>query len=233
LLSVRSIARRARGLAATGVLAGALVTATTPSVASAQTADIVDTAVAAGQFTTLATALQAGGLVETLKGPGPFTVFAPTDAAFAKLPAGTVESLLANPDQLRGVLTYHVVGGEVPASEVVGLNSAPSVQGEPIGISVANNEVLLNESTRVVQTDIMAANGVIHVIDSVLLPPSLSTAMPAQMPATEQAREVARDGQSLASQPQATQALFAAVWGNSASAQWVREHNANLAQMGR
>jgi uncharacterized surface protein with fasciclin (FAS1) repeats len=234
LLSVRSIARRARGLAATGLLAGALVTAATPSAASAQSADIVDTAVAAGQFTTLAAALQAGGLVDTLKGPGPFTVFAPTDAAFAKLPAGTVESLLANPDQLRGVLTYHVVGGEVPASEVVGLSSAPSVQGEPIGISVANNEVLLNESTRVVQTDIMAANGVIHVIDSVLLPPSLTATAPAApAPATEQAREVARDGQSLASQPPATQALFAAVWGNAAATQWVREHEANLARMGR
>src|SRR5689334_24056136 len=102
----------------------------------AETKDVVDTAVAAGNFKTLATALQAAGLVDTLKGPGPFTVFAPTDAAFAKLPAGTLDQLLANPANLKSVLTYHVVSGEVPASQVVGLNSAMTVEGEPIAISV-------------------------------------------------------------------------------------------------
>ena len=138
-------------------------------------ADLVDTAVQNGSFTTLAAALQAAGLVDTLKGPGPFTVFAPTDAAFAKLPAGTLDALLANPAQLRAVLTYHVVPGRVLAADVVGRSSAPSVQGEPIRIAVSGGTVRLNGTATVAQADVVATNGVIHVIDTVLLPPSLST----------------------------------------------------------
>jgi LPXTG-motif cell wall-anchored protein len=134
--------------------------------------DIVDTAVGAGQFTTLARALQAAGLVETLKGPGPYTVFAPTDAAFAKLPPGTLDSLLANPAQLRAVLTYHVVPGRVTAAQVAGLSTATTVQGEPIRITATGGTVRINNAT-VTQADVMASNGVIHVVDTVLLPPSL------------------------------------------------------------
>jgi len=133
--------------------------------------DIVDTAVAAGNFTTLAAALQAGGLVETLKGDGPFTVFAPTDEAFAKLPAGTVESLLKpeNKDQLVSILTYHVVAGKVMAADVVTLSSATTVNGSDVKISVTDGSVFVNDS-RVVATDIKASNGVIHVVDTVILP---------------------------------------------------------------
>jgi len=135
--------------------------------------DIVDTAVNAGQFNTLATALQAAGLVDTLKGPGPFTVFAPTDAAFAKLPAGTLDSLLANPDQLRAVLTYHVLAGADSAADVSRLQQATTVEGEDVTINTANGMVQVNDAT-VTMPDIMASNGVIHVIDTVLLPPSLA-----------------------------------------------------------
>jgi uncharacterized surface protein with fasciclin (FAS1) repeats len=134
--------------------------------------DIVDTAVSAGQFTTLARALQAAGLVDTLKGPGPFTVFAPTDAAFAKLPEGTLNALLQDPARLRAVLTYHVVPGRVTASAVTQLSSATTVQGEPVRIAVSGGTVRLNGTSTVAQADIMASNGVIHVIDTVLLPPS-------------------------------------------------------------
>jgi uncharacterized surface protein with fasciclin (FAS1) repeats len=134
--------------------------------------DIVDTAVGAGQFGTLAAALQAADLVDTLKGPGPFTVFAPTDAAFAKLPAGTVETLLKpeNKARLTAILTYHVVPGTVLAADVVGLTSAPTVNGAPLAISVIGGTVKINDAT-VTATDIAASNGVIHVIDTVLLPP--------------------------------------------------------------
>ena len=134
-------------------------------------ADIVDTAVAAGDFTTLAAALKAGDLIDTLKGDGPFTVFAPTDAAFAKLPAGTVETLLRpeNKDQLVAILTYHVVPGNVHASKVVTMNSAPTVNGDDLAIRVEGDAVFVNES-RVVSTDIEASNGVIHVINKVILP---------------------------------------------------------------
>jgi len=135
--------------------------------------DIVDTAVSAGQFNTLATALQAAGLVDTLKGPGPFTVFAPTDAAFAKLPPGTLDSLLANPDQLRAVLTYHVVAGADSAADVSMLQRATTVEGEDVTIKAANGTVQVNDAT-VTTPDIMASNGVIQVIDTVLLPPSLA-----------------------------------------------------------
>lgn len=133
--------------------------------------DIVDTAVAAGQFETLAAALEAAGLVETLKGEGPFTVFAPTDEAFGKLPEGTVESLLEpeNREQLQAVLTYHVVPGKVMAEDAMGLDSATTVQGQDITITTMDGSVMINDAN-VVQADIEASNGVIHVIDSVLLP---------------------------------------------------------------
>lgn len=134
-------------------------------------ADIVDTAVGAGSFDTLVTAVQAAGLVETLKGDGPFTVFAPTDEAFAALPEGTLESLLDNPDQLAEVLTYHVVPGRVFSGDVVGIEEADTVQGAAIDVSVEMGSVMLNDSAEVVQTDILTTNGVIHVIDSVILPP--------------------------------------------------------------
>ena len=131
--------------------------------------DIVDTAVAAGSFTTLAAALDAAGLVETLKGDGPFTVFAPTDEAFAKLPEGTVESLLKDIPALTEILTYHVVAGKVDASQVVGLDEAKTVNGQSLSISVEGGSVMIDNAT-VVTTDIMASNGIIHVIDEVVLP---------------------------------------------------------------
>ena len=130
--------------------------------------DIVDTAVAAGSFKTLATALQAAGLVETLKGKGPFTVFAPTDDAFAKLPAGALDALLKDKAKLTAVLTYHVVAGKVTAADVAKLKEAKTVQGGSLRISTASG-VRVDEAS-VVQTDIQAGNGVIHVIDSVLMP---------------------------------------------------------------
>ena len=137
----------------------------------AQTKDIVDTAVAAGTFKTLARALQAADLVNTLKGAGPFTVFAPTDEAFAKLPAGTVESLLKpeNKDKLRRLLTYHVVSGKVMASDVVKVQSAKAVSGDNITVSAQGGVVKVDQA-RVVKTDISASNGVIHVIDAVIMP---------------------------------------------------------------
>lgn len=137
-----------------------------------QTPDIVDTAVSAGMFKTLVAAVQAAGLVDTLKGPGPFTVFAPTDEAFAKLPAGTVENLLKpeNKGQLVKILTYHVVSGKVMAADVVKLKSANTVQGQAVKIKVKKGKVMLNKTTTVVKTDIGTSNGVIHVIDSVLMP---------------------------------------------------------------
>ncbi len=133
--------------------------------------DIVDTAVAAGSFTTLAKALQAAGLVDTLKGKGPFTVFAPTDEAFAKLPAGTVEGLLRpeNKAKLQAILTYHVVPGKVMASQVTGLTSAKTVNGKSLSVSVKDGGVKIDDA-KVVKTDILTSNGVIHVIDSVVLP---------------------------------------------------------------
>ncbi len=135
--------------------------------------DIVDTAVAAGQFETLAAALGAAGLVDTLKGEGPFTVFAPTDAAFAKLPEGTVESLLKpeNKDQLVAILTYHVVPGKVDSNAVVKLDEATTVNGASIDIAVNGGNVRINDAT-VVKADIDTSNGIIHVIDTVILPSS-------------------------------------------------------------
>lgn len=131
-------------------------------------ADIIDTAVGAGSFGTLVTAIKAAGLVETLKGAGPFTVFAPTDEAFAKLPAGTVEGLLKDLPKLKQILTYHVVSGKVMAADVVKLKSATTVEGSDVKID-ASSGVKINDST-VVTPDVAADNGVIHIIDSVLLP---------------------------------------------------------------
>jgi len=147
---------------------------TAPSSVRAQhSKDIVDTAVAAGSFTTLAKALTAADLVPTLKGPGPFTVFAPTDEAFAKLPAGTLENLLKpeNKAMLQRVLTYHVVPGKVMAADVVKVSSVKAVSGDMLSIKASGGTVTVN-SSRVVHTDIAASNGVIHVVDTVLLPPS-------------------------------------------------------------
>ena len=133
--------------------------------------DIVDTAVAAGNFKTLATALKAADLVETLKGKGPFTVFAPTDEAFAKLPEGTVADLLKpeNKKKLAGILTYHVVAGKVMAADVVKLTEAATVQGSKVSIKVTDGKVKV-DAANVVKTDIACSNGVIHVIDAVILP---------------------------------------------------------------
>jgi uncharacterized surface protein with fasciclin (FAS1) repeats len=133
-----------------------------------QAKDIVDTAVAAGNFKTLAKALAAAGLVETLKGAGPFTVFAPTDEAFAKLPAGTLEALLADKAKLTAVLTYHVVPGKVMAADVVKLKDAKTVQGQSIKIDTTSGVKV--DNAKVIKTDIACSNGVIHVIDSVILP---------------------------------------------------------------
>jgi uncharacterized surface protein with fasciclin (FAS1) repeats len=132
--------------------------------------DIVDTAIAAGSFSTLVKAVQAAGLVDTLKGPGPFTVFAPTDEAFAKLPAGTLDAVLADKAKLTAILTYHVVSGKVLAKDVAGLNgkAAKTVQGGELKIDTTAG-VKVGGAT-VVKADIVTSNGVIHVIDSVLIP---------------------------------------------------------------
>jgi uncharacterized surface protein with fasciclin (FAS1) repeats len=135
--------------------------------------DIVEVASSAGSFQTLLQAAQAAGLVETLKGEGPFTVFAPTDDAFGKLPEGTVESLLQDREKLRAVLTYHVVAGEVTSGQVVELDEAETVNGKKVKIDTRDGNVRINDA-RVVQADVQASNGVIHVIDSVLLPPEES-----------------------------------------------------------
>ncbi len=131
--------------------------------------DIVDTAASAGSFTTLVTAVKAAGLVETLKGEGPFTVFAPTDAAFAKLPAGTVEALLQDKEKLTAILTYHVVPGKVMAADVVNITSAKTANGQALRINAENGAVMI-DNAKVVQADIQCSNGVIHVIDTVVLP---------------------------------------------------------------
>ena len=151
----------------------ALIVATAPVALAAEPAkkDIVDTAVGAGSFKTLATALTAAGLVDTLKGPGPFTVFAPTDEAFAKLPAGTVEDLLKpeNKKKLTDILTYHVVAGKVMAADVVKLKDAKTVQGKAVKITVKEGKVQI-DAANVTKTDIACSNGVIHVIDAVIVP---------------------------------------------------------------
>ena len=154
-----------RALAAVAIVAGA------GAAVPAQGRDIVDTAVAAGQFKTLAAALKAAGLVDTLKGAGPFTVFAPTDDAFAKLPNGTVEELLKpeNKAKLTAILTYHVVPGKVMAADVVKVKDAKTVQGGSIKVNAAAGKVMV-DGANVVKTDIVASNGVIHVVDAVLMP---------------------------------------------------------------
>ena len=163
--------RRLRNFGFTTSILAALLLATTSFAGNyGKKSDIVDTAVSNGNFTTLA-ALQAGDLVDTLKSDGPFTVFAPTDEAFAKLPDGTVEMLLLpeNKDKLVAILTYHVVPGKVSAAEVVELTSASTANGSDVAISVRKGTVYVNDS-RVVMTDIEASNGIIHVVDTVILP---------------------------------------------------------------
>ncbi|MEE4173710.1 MAG: fasciclin domain-containing protein [Xanthomonadales bacterium] len=162
-----------RTLTLAALAASAALAAFSPAMAHdhGKKKDIVDTAVAAGDFSTLVAAVQAADLVDTLKGEGPFTVFAPTDEAFAKLPAGTVDNLLKpeNKDQLIAVLTYHVVPGKVTAEQVVNLTTATTVQGSDIDIKVMDGTVHIDNAT-VAKADIMTSNGVIHVIDEVILP---------------------------------------------------------------
>ena len=160
------------------LMALALVVGLLPTAAFAQDkpADIVDTAVAAGNFSTLVAAVQAAGLVDTLKGDGPFTVFAPTDEAFAKLPAGTVDALLADPEgALKQILLYHVVPGKVLSSDLSDGLEAPTAQGENVKFTLGDGKALVNDAN-IIAADIEASNGVIHVIDSVILPPSLAAA---------------------------------------------------------
>jgi len=154
-----------------GLAAALALTGGTPAWANKQ--DIVDTAVSAGQFKTLAAALKAAGLVDILKGPGPFTVFAPTDEAFAKLPPGTVNDLLKpeNKAKLTAILTYHVVPGAVRANQVTKLSETKTVNGANIKVSMESGAVMINNA-KVVKTDVESTNGVIHVIDTVILPPS-------------------------------------------------------------
>ncbi len=136
-----------------------------------KSADIVETAVSAGDFNTLVAAVKAADLADTLKGEGPFTVFAPTDEAFAKLPAGTVETLLKpeNKEKLQAILLYHVVPGKVMAAEVVGMNSAKTAGGQSFSISQKDGGVYV-DNAKVIKTDIVCSNGVIHVIDTVIMP---------------------------------------------------------------
>ena len=143
----------------------------TAAFAASPAQDIVDTAVSAGSFNTLVAAVKAAGLVDTLKGPGPFTVFAPTDEAFAKLPAGTVEELLKpeNKSKLVAILTYHVVPGKVMAKDVLKLHEAKTVNGQELAVNAQMGSVMVNNA-KVVKTDILCTNGVIHVIDTVVLP---------------------------------------------------------------
>ena len=155
------------------LVAAAAIAAAAPTVAQAQDKDIVETAVAAGSFKTLAKLLTDVGLVETLKGPGPFTVFAPTDEAFAKVPAATLAALGKDKAMLKNVLLYHVVAGKVMAADVVKLNGkgAKTVQGSEAKVSLMGEQVMVNNA-HVTQADIAAKNGVIHVIDAVILPPA-------------------------------------------------------------
>lgn len=160
-------------LAGGGSCGGAVATPAAYGGGQASGGDVVDVAVSAGQFKTLAMLLEKAELVSTLKGDGPFTVFAPTDEAFAKLPKETVDSLLKpeNRATLAGILTYHVVPGKVTSDQVVKMTSAKTVQGSPVTIKVENGKVMINNAT-VVKTDVGASNGVIHVIDTVIMPPA-------------------------------------------------------------
>jgi uncharacterized surface protein with fasciclin (FAS1) repeats len=168
ILEGKRMKNRTTVMAAAAVLAAAAL-ATAADKAARK--DIVDTAVSAGNFKTLVAAVQAAGLVDALKGPGPLTVFAPTDEAFAKLPPGTVEELLKpeNKTRLQGILKYHVVAGNYKAAEVVKMHSAPTLQGEAVTIQAAGGGVTI-DNAKVVKADILTSNGVIHVIDSVILP---------------------------------------------------------------
>jgi uncharacterized surface protein with fasciclin (FAS1) repeats len=163
-----------RSKLATLAVAAAAVAGIAGTSARATETDIVETAIATGQFRTLAAALDKAGLVATLKGQGPFTVFAPTDAAFAKLPAGTVDNLLKpeNKAQLTAILTYHVVPGRVMAADVVKLNEAETVNGKMVDVKAGSGSVMINDA-KVTTADVTASNGVIHVIDTVILPPGI------------------------------------------------------------
>jgi uncharacterized surface protein with fasciclin (FAS1) repeats len=166
-----------RRLAVTVVAAAALVALTATVTSTAATtrtradADIVQTAVAAGQFKTLAKLLTRAGLVGALEQPGPYTVFAPTDAAFKRVPKATLAALLKNRAKLKAVLLYHVVSGKVTAADVAGLSSAKTLSGKSIRIRVAGGNVFVN-SAKVTKADVMASNGVIHVVNRVLIPPT-------------------------------------------------------------
>jgi len=155
-------------IAALVVIIIVILTAGYLAMTPAPTQDIVATAQSAGSFTTLLTAVDAAGLTDTLKNGGPFTVFAPTDDAFSKLPEGTVEALLEDKDALTNVLLYHVVGGKVMASDVIGLSSAETLQGSSVSIDTTNGVKI--DDANVIKTDVEATNGVIHVIDTVLIP---------------------------------------------------------------
>ena len=171
LVSLAAVAIVVAGCSSAATAAPSATPTAAPSAAPA--GDIVEVATAAGSFKTLLQAATAAGLVDTLKGAGPFTVFAPTDAAFAALPAGTLDAPLKDPAKLKDILLYHVVSGKVTADQVVKLTSASTVEGKAIKITVKNGTVFLNDTVKVVTTDIPASNGVIHVIDAVLLPPSM------------------------------------------------------------
>ncbi len=171
-LMVTLVAATSLGLAACG---GDEETTTTAAPATTEAAmmDIVDTAVAAGDFTTLASLLEAAGLVETLKGPGPFTVFAPTDEAFAKVPQETLDALAADPEgALTDVLTYHVISGKIMAADVTDGLETETLQGSTVKFTVKDGSVMINDAN-IIQTDIECSNGVIHVIDAVILPPAM------------------------------------------------------------
>ena len=157
-------------------VAGAAMVAGLLGSSAARAADIVDTAVSAGSFTTLVTAVKAAGLVNTLKGKGPYTVFAPTNEAFAKIPADQLDALLADKAKLTAVLTYHVVKGRVPSSSLKATQTVPTLEGGTITINVNDGKATITDGqgnvSNIVKTDVKAKNGVIHVIDAVLLPPS-------------------------------------------------------------
>ena len=163
-----------QAVAVIGIVFGLAACGSTKEHDAMHKADIVETAVSAGQFNTLVAAVKAAGLVDTLKSEGPFTVFAPTDAAFAKLPAGTVENLLKpeNKDKLVAILTYHVLSGKVMAGDIAGKElMVPSLQGSDLNVNATGGNVMINDAT-VVGADVKATNGVIHVIDTVLIPKS-------------------------------------------------------------
>jgi uncharacterized surface protein with fasciclin (FAS1) repeats len=172
VVSAHPVIKRINAMKLKTTMLAATITLATSVTALAAEKDIVDTALEAGQFKTLAAALDAAGLVSTLKGAGPFTVFAPTDEAFAELPAGTVENLLKpeNKQQLTEILTYHVVPGKVMAADVVGIDEAKSVNGKMIDVEVDGGSVKVNDAA-VTTADIAASNGVIHIIDKVIMPP--------------------------------------------------------------